>query len=395
MTASRIRRVALLVETALGYGRGLLKGIARYARLHGPWTFYLTPGDLLQALPKMEEWGGTGIIARVETQEVARAILATGLPVIALDLRQDQLAPENPLSQISEVCPNSHQAGRMAAEHLLAKGFERFAFVGAAGDPLWSTRRREGFSERIAEAGFACQDYPLPRSTRDRQWSREQPRMVRWLSSLAKPVGLMACDDDRGRQVLTACREAAIQVPEDVAVIGVDNDEVLCDVSDPPLSSVALDTQKAGYEAAALLDGLMSGRIRAPQRILVPPLFVVERRSTEVVALNDREVALALRFIHDHAGQPIAVKEVARDSRLSRRMLELRFRKAIGRTIHEEIQRVRLERAKRLLIETDLPMSDVAQAAGFAGASYFSKVFHRTLGYPPGDYRARTQANQP
>jgi LacI family transcriptional regulator len=392
MTTAQIRKVALLVETALGYGRGLLRGIARYARLHGPWAFYLTPGDLLQALPKMEEWGGTGIIARVETPEVARAILATGLPVIALDLRQDQLSPDNPLSQISEVCPDSPKAGRMAAEHLLAKGFEQFAFVAAPGDPLWSTRRRDGFIERLAEAGLPCDEYLLPRSPRERQWSREQPRMVRWLQSLPKPVGLMACDDDRGRQVLTACREADLQVPEDVAVIGVDNDEVLCDVSDPPLSSVALDTEKAGYEAAALLDGLMSGRVRAPRRILVPPLFVVERRSTEVVALNDREVAMALRFIHDHAGQPISVKEVARDSQLSRRMLELRFRKAIGRTIHEEIQRVRLERAKRLLIETDLPMSDVAEAAGFAGASYFSKVFHCTMGYPPGDYRARTQA---
>jgi LacI family transcriptional regulator len=340
----------------------------------------------------MEEWGGTGIIARVETPEVARAILATGLPLIVLDLKQEQLAPGNPLSQTSEVCPDSQQAGRMAAEHLWAKGFQKFAFVGAPDDPPWSTRRKDGFAQYLAQAGFSCHDYPLPQSTRDRQWSREQPRMVRWLQSLPKPVGLMACDDDRGRQVLTACRVADIQVPEDVAVIGVDNDEVLCDVSDPPLSSVALDTPKAGYEAAALLDSLMSGRTCRPRRILVPPLFVVERRSTEVMVLNDREVALTLRFIHDHAGQPLAVKEIARASRLSRRMLELRFRRGVGRTIHEEIQRVRLERAKRLLIETDLPMSQLAPAAGFAGTSYFSKVFQQALGVSPGDYRRRTRA---
>jgi LacI family transcriptional regulator len=389
MSTPRIPKVALLVETALGYGRGLLRGIARYARLHGPWVFYLTPGDLLQVLPKMEEWGGTGIIARIETPEIARAILATRLPVIALDLKREQLAADNPLSRLSEVCPDSHQAGRMAAEHLLAKRFEQFAFVGVADDPPWSTRRKEGFAQCLAMAAFSCHDYPVPRSARERQWSREQPRLVRWLQSLPKPLGLLACDDDRGRQVLTACRVAGIQVPEDMAIIGVDNDEVLCDISDPPLASVALDSEKAGYEAAALLDGLMSGRIRAPRRILVPPLFVVERRSAEVMAHNDRDVALALRFIHDHAGQPIAVKEIARTSRLSRRMLELRFRRSVGCTIHEKIQSVRLERAKQLLIETEQSIGEVAQAAGFASSGYFSKVFHRALGMPPADYRLR------
>lgn len=389
MAVRRIPKVALLVETALGYGRGLLRGIARYARLHGPWAFYLTPGDLLQALPRMEEWGGTGIIARIETPEVARAILATRLPVIALDLKPEQLAAESPLSRVSELCPDSPAAGRMAAEHLLSKGFTQFAFVGAPGDPLWSTRREQGFRARLAEAGMSCVSYPLPRSLREQQWSREQPRMAPWLKSLPKPAGLLACDDDRGRQVLTACRLADVQVPEDVAVLGVDNDEVLCDVSDPPLSSVALDTEQAGYEAAALLDGLMSGRVRKPQRLLVRPLFVVDRRSTDVLLLNDRDVALALRFIHDHAGKPLSVKEIAREARLSRRMLELRFRKAMGRTIHEEIQRVRLARARRLLIETNLPAAEVAQAAGFASASYFSKVFHQSQGMPPGDYRVR------
>lgn len=388
MTAPQIPKVALLVETTLGYGRGLLRGIARYARLHGPWAFYLTPGDLSQDLPKMEEWGGTGIIARIETPKAARAILATHLPVIALDLKPDQLAADNPLSQLSEVCPDSQQAGRMAAEHLLAKRLEQFAFVGAADDPLWSTRRKEGFAQRLAEAGFSCLDYAVPPSAAA-AWSREQPHMVRWLESLPKPLGLLACDDDRGRQVLTACGVAGIPVPEDVAVIGVDNDEVLCNVCDPPLTSVALDTERAGYEAAALLDGLMSGRIRSPRRILVPPLFVVDRRSTEIVAFDDRDVALALRFIHDHAAQPIAVKEIARASRLSRRMLELRFRRSVGCTIHEKIQDVRLERAKRLLIETDQSIGKVAQAAGFASSGYFSKVFHRAMGMPPADYRVR------
>jgi len=387
-------KVALLIETALGYGRGLLRGIVRYGRLHGPWAFYITPGDLKQVLPKMEQWGGTGIIARIETPQVAKAILATGLPVIALDLSHRQLASGGPLAGVSEICPDSHKAGRMAAEHLLERGFKRFAMVGSPGNPPWSIRREEGFTARLAEDSLSCEIYPLPRP-KDREWGREQALMAAWLGRLPKPIGLMACDDDRGRQVLEACRAAAARVPEDVAVVGVDNDELLCELCDPPLSSVALDTEHAGYQAAALLDGLMSGRTRSPQRILVEPLYVVTRRSTDVLALEDREVAAAVRFILDHAGQPLGVKEVVRHLTLSRRALELRFRRAVGRSIHAEIEHVRLERARRLLLETNITVAQVAEASGFAAASYFSRAFHKKYGISPTEYRARSRIPEP
>ncbi len=384
-----IPKVALLIETARGYGRGLLRGIVRYARLHGPWAFYITPGDLLQVLPKMDEWGGSGIIARIETPQTAEAVLATGLPLIALDLSQQQLAADGPLAQVSEICPDSHRAAGLAAEHLLERGLRQFAFVGAFDDPLWSTRREAGFCQRLAEAGFPCQVYPLPRRPHDRQWAREQTIMSRWIHDLPKPIGVLACDDDRGREVMEACRAAGAQVPEDVAVIGVDNDELLCDLSDPPLSSVAFDTQRAGYEAAALLDGLMSGRIRRPRQILVEPMYVVARRSTDVLALEDRAVADALRFIHDNAGRPTGVGEVVRHIRLSRRSLELRFRRVVGRSIHEEIQRVRLERARRLIAETDLPIGRVADQCGFGSGGHLTRAFAQAFQLPPSRYRAQ------
>lgn len=388
MATTRTPKVALLIETARGYGRGLLRGIVRYARLHGPWSFYATPSDFEQALPKMRQWGGTGIIARVASPAMAKAILQSRLPTIALDLREDQLLLPNPLAKLSEIASDSHHAAQMAADHLLERKFRHYAFVGAAGH-VWSDRRQTSFCDRIAAAGFRPHIFSPPRRNRDRAWEREQTILAEWLKKLPKPLGLMACNDDRGREVLEACRLARIHVPEQIAVIGVDNDELWCELADPPLSSVALNAEQGGYRAAALLDKMMRDRLRTPQRLVVEPLHVVTRRSTDIVALDDVEVALALRFIHDIATSPIAINDIVRHVQLSRRALEMRFRKAVGRTIHAEIQRVRLERAKRLLLESDLPMPKVAAAAGFGTASYFGQVFREAVGMTPARYRTK------
>ena len=181
-------KVALLIETSRGYGRALLRGIVRYSRLHGPWGFYVTPGDFEQVLPRMKSWGGTGIIARIETPEVARAILASGLPTIALDLSEEESRPDHPLGKLSEVASDSHAAARMAAEHLLERGFRHFAFVGVAGR-VWSDRRQQGFSARIREAGLEPRVYDPPRAARDRVWEREQPILARWLGAVAEAGG--------------------------------------------------------------------------------------------------------------------------------------------------------------------------------------------------------------
>jgi LacI family transcriptional regulator len=381
-------KVALLVETSRGYGRGLLRGVMRYARLHGPWGFYVTPGDFVQAMPRMRSWGGTGIIARIETPAVARAILASGLPTIALGLSDEQLRPDSPLSRLSEVVSDSRGAGRMAAEHLIERGFRHYAYVGAAGR-VWSGRRQEGFAARVREAGFEPRVYGVHRSRRAASWEREQPVLVGWLAALPRPVGVMACDDDRGREVLEACRDAGLRVPEEVAVVGVDDDELLCELADPPLSSVALNAEAGGYRAAALLDRMMRGQPCGPRRLLVEPTHVVARRSTDIVALDDPEVAAAVHFIQDHATEPIGVSDVVDAVMISRRALELRFRRVIGRTLHAEIHRVRLERAGRLLVETDLPVARVAEAAGFGRASYLAQAFRQAFGATPARYRRR------
>jgi len=303
-----------------------------------------------------------------------------------LDLPERQSQPGRPLARFSEVASDSVQAAAMAAGHLLERGFRHYAFVGTAGR-VWSDRRQASFCQTVAAAGFAVHVFPAPASCRERVWEREQPILAQWLEQLPKPLGLMACNDDRGREVLEACRAAGIRVPEELAVIGVDNDELLCDLADPPLSSVALNAEGVGYRAAGLLDQLMRGRVRKPQRLVAEPLHVVTRRSTEIVAIDDPEVVAALRFLHDHAAEPIRVEDVLRQIAISRRNLELRFQTAVGRTLHAELQRVRLERAQRMLIETDLPVPEVARTAGYSTACYFIQVFRRAHGTTPAKYR--------
>ncbi|TWU63278.1 xylose operon transcription regulator XylR [Crateriforma conspicua] len=382
----QVPKVALLIETARGYGRQMLRGIVKYARLHGPWGFYVTPGDFEQAVPKMRQWGGTGIIARIATPRIADAIFESKLPTIALDLTEEQLRPDHPLSQLSEVASDSASAARMAATHLMQRGFRQFAFVGIA-DRVWSDRRETAFVQAIKAAGFDVTVYQSPRQAAARRWEREHPRLIRWLEGLPKPIGVMTCNDDRGREVLEACQSAGIRVPEELAVVGVDNDELICELADPPLSSVALNAEGVGYRAAQLLDRMMRRRWRKPRRLVAEPLHVVTRRSSDIISLDDAEVAMALRYIHDHAIDPIQVENVVRHVDLSRRNLEIRFQDSVGRTMHQELQRVRLERAKQFLTETNIAIPEVAEAVGYRTASYFIQVFRASCGMTPAQYR--------
>ena len=220
-------------------------------------------------------------------------------------------------------------------------------------------------------------------------WEEEQEAIAAWVLSLPRPVGVMACNDDRGQQVLDACRRVNVLVPEEVAVIGVDNDEILCSLSSPPLTSVDINTVQVGFEAAALLDRLMAGRRPPAEPFLLPPRGVVPRESTDVLATDDRELAAAIRFIRDHACDGLRVKELVRKTGLSRRALERRMEKLLGRSPKEEITRVQIERAKRLLTETDLSAATVAEKCGYSQPKYFSQVFHGKVGLPPGAYRRR------
>jgi LacI family transcriptional regulator len=381
-----IPRVALLIETSRGYGRAMLRGVVRYGRLHGPWRFYLTPGDFEQALPQMSQWGATGIIARIETPKIARAILASRLPTIALDISQNIPLSLPQMTRFSEIASDSVAAARLAAQHLVERGFRNFAFVGEP-SRLWSQNREKGFRARLAEAGFEPIIYKCTRVSRSEFWERDQALLAKWIVTLPKPIGLMACNDDRGRQVLDACRAAGVVVPLEVAVIGVDNDELLCELADPPLSSVALNAEAGGYRAAALLDEMMRGKSKKRQRLIVEPTYVVERRSTEASAVVDEDVAAALQLIHNHAIEQFGIEDIVERLQISRRALELKFKDAIGRTPYDELQRVRLLRAQRILLETDFPIPKVAAMSGYGSGAYLAQVFQKQIGKTPAQFR--------
>lgn len=376
----RRRQVALLVETSNAYARGLLQGIVHYIREHEPWSFHLMEQGRGDDPPEwLAQWQGDGIIARIETPRIARAIMRAGVP--AVDVSAARLVPGLPWVETDDA-----QIARLAAEHLLERGFKHFGFCGDARFN-WSAWRERHFCDRLRAAGAEVNCYrSAAEATGD--IAAQVADLRRWLAELPKPVGIMAAYDSRGQQVLDACRGAGLAVPAEVAVIGVDNDELLCDLATPPLSSVIPNAHRAGYEAAALLDGLMAGRPIGAEARLIAPLGVAPRQSTDVLAVDDRDVARAVQFIREHACDGINVEDVLRAVPLSRRVLEQRFRRLLGRTPREEILQVRLARVRQLLSETDLPLYQIAERAGFEHAEYLSVVFKRETGQMPSAFRA-------
>lgn len=382
-------KVALLIETSRGYGRGLLQGISKYSRLHGPWQFYLTPGDFEQIMPKMKAWHGTGIIARVMDKRTIDLVLKMEVPAIFLDmplgLQQKKSLRRKP--NYIELSSDSSGAAELIAKSFLDKQFYHFAYVGYR-NQIWSQFREESFVSELRGHGQTIHIYEMPtRKGIPLRWELEEHHLARWLSELPKPIGLMACNDQRGREVLEACEVAGIAVPEEIAVIGVDNDELLCDLSYPPLSSVMMNTEQGGYLAAKALDEMMQKKAVEFDKIIVPPLRIVERRSSEIVAIDDPVVAAALQLIHTQPASSLSVKILARSLTLSRRALELKFKTKLGRTVLQEIHAVRLKRAMKMLQETDMPIPEVAESTGFSSPSYLIQVFRSELGMTPAKYR--------
>lgn len=395
---SKIPQVALLVETSRGYGRQISLGVARYTSLHGPWSVYILPrGAEVLEYPKPDYWEGDGIITRLENPTIERGVLEANLPTISLDMTDEQLAPDNPLSRFTDLQPDSKEASNLAADHLISRGYRSFAFVGT-GPEVWSMRRQVAFEARVASIGCPCEVYCPAQKRGELSWEEERPLLATWLEKLPKPVGVMAANDIRGRQVLDACRLVDILVPKDLGVIGVDNDELFCELSYPTLTSVSLNAVAGGYAAAERLDKMMKGRKFKNKKIVVKALRVVDRQSTNVIQLEDRSVVDALEFIHHSKGRGIAVTDVADRVKLARRDLDARFSENVGHTVAVEIQRARLENAKRLLEETDYPIPEVATAAGYSSDSYMVQVFRKQLNQTPAKYRASVRvvtAKQP
>jgi LacI family transcriptional regulator len=337
---------------------------------------------LEKAWPTLRQMEADGIILR-DVEKVDEA-LASGLPGVVIGHRQSEIAG------LINVVTDSEAIGRMGAEHLLECGFRQFGFCGYSEDPLektvWSEVRGKFFGSSIRKAGFMSpRRYALSKTAEN--WPKERRALADWLEALPKPVGLMACNDDCGQQVVEACKFAGLSVPDEVGVIGADNDEVVCGLTDPPLSSVAINFERAGYEAAAALDTLMRGSRSVAPRIIAAAPHIVTRRSTDFVAADEPHLRRALQFVRDHARTGISVDEVAHSAGLSRRTLEKQFRQDIGRSILEEIRRVRTDHMARLLVETDLPVTTIAEMLHFNDAHHFARYFRSGKQMTPLRYR--------
>jgi LacI family transcriptional regulator len=385
--SQRRRRVALIIESSRAYGRGLFLGVAKFVREHHEWSVQSEEWKWTDAFPVwLSKWDGDGVIARVETPEMAAFIRRLGLP--AVDVRGSVGGIGLPL-----IDTDDRKVANLAAEHLMNRGFRHYAFCGFVG-ANYSDKRSHWFQEQLALSGFSCQVFIPPRQLAEGQttgYERQgllfQEELGRWLATLPKPIGVMACNDIRGQQVLNLCRRLDLAVPEEVAIIGVDNDEILCELSDPPLSSVAPDTLRIGYDAAVLLDRMMAGGKPPAKPILIPPRGIVTRRSTEVLALDDHQLAVGLRFIRDHAFDPITINEVAKVANLCRRVFERRFAAKMGRSPKAEVLRLRLEKVKQLLTDTDWNLSQIAEKTGFNYGEYLHTVFTQKIGTTPGEFR--------
>ncbi len=394
---THIPQVAILLESSHGISRLMLQGILKYVRVHGPWSINTAVGGTRDLkLPDVRHWKGDGIIGRVPTDAVARDILASKLPAVLLNPGDAYLAPAHPLSRCSRTQSDSDAIGRMAAEHFLGKGFAHCAFVGEVRDINWSQWRHRAFSARLAEAGLPCHLYPAPprsRSNRD----AERPLLCRWLSALPKPVAILAANDHRARHVLDACLVADIAVPYEASVLGVNNDLLVCETCIPPLSSIALDAERAGYEAARMLDDRMRKAAKSPQVVTYGPTGIVSRASTEGARVSDRLVIRALEFIRINGGLMIRVSDVADHLGVTCRWAEIHFQQALGHSIHETIQRVRMSTVCAMLKETDLPLTALSKKCGFSQPNHLCALFKRQFGMTMSAYRRThtTFSNQP
>jgi LacI family transcriptional regulator len=374
-------QVALLIETSNAYSRGLLRGICAFVREGTQWGIHFTEEGRGDAPPPwFHNWRGDGVIARIENHLIEEAVLLAGIP--AVNVSSVALSHEFPT-----IISNSEAVCRLAAEHLLERGFQRLGYCGDSRFD-WSFHHERNFRRQAHMAGRDARVFNSAKSG-SKDWLLEQRKLARWLKELPKPIGIFACHDIRGQQLLEICRQEGIRVPDEVAVVGHYDDELLCELCDPPLSSVVPNAPRAGYEAASVLDELMRG-VSVPSTVRsIEPVGVSARKSTDVIVVPDAQAAAAMRFIREHAYEGIGVEDVLKAVAMSRTVLERRFQKFVGRSPYDEILRLRIERVKELLTTTNLQMAQIAERVGFSGVEYLSAMFKRKLGVSPRTFRRR------
>jgi LacI family transcriptional regulator len=374
--SERIWRIVLLIEGKGEYQRGLIRGIHDYAGRRGHWVCrFCTPEAFRRGAIADWPWDGLLLQAEGPAKALARALRTERRPIVSLsDTRKLADWPCVTLDNIA--------VGTMAAEYLRTKPARTFAFAGCNLRSLeFAAVRRDAFRRALAEHDLRAHSLTYRASIQAQQ--SELPRIARWLCQAPKPIGVFVANDSWALDIVSLCAAHGLRVPDDVMLLGVDNDELLCELSHPPLSSIGVPTEQLGYRAAALLAGRLQGRRGKPDPLLMPPSHVVTRQSTETFHCPDPLVRDAQQLMQEQLTQRVNVKLVAQELRVSRRLLERRFVAAVGRTPHDELLRLRIGKARGMLQNSDKSLSSIAQLCGFRDASHFSLAYRRQTGRSP------------
>jgi LacI family transcriptional regulator len=382
----RSRRVCLLIDTSTSWGVRLIKGVGRHAHEVGNWLIHVEPWGRYERFRVPQGWEGDGIIARINREALAQEITDRGLPAVNVSWY--------PFSgkKIVRCTVDPAASGRMAAEYFLSSGFQAFGYCGPLHNLGYPDQFAEAFCATLERSKHRCSVYPTVGG--DQQsiaWDTQLASLVAWLNELPRPVAVLCWSAARGRQVTEACHYANIRVPDEVAVLGGDYDELMSHISSPPLSAIDQPAEQIGYEAARMLEAMMRGKKPPKRPLLFPPTRIVVRHSTDTLSIDDEIVRDALRLIRDHSHERLRVSDVVRELAVARRALEQRFARLVGRTPAAEIRRVRIENSKRMLVETDKSIAAISRATGFGHQDLFSRVFRRHVGVTPTQFRRRHQ----
>jgi len=377
-------KVILRFETSRACGRGILLGISKYCNLFSHWDlkqkppFYLHSRDQIENSNPPESWVADGMI--IDLPDVLLSVSSKGVAVIGIDIRE-------PIQGVPNIVPDDYTIAKLALEHFVNRGFSQLAFCGFE-EIHWSFERGRHFIKLAKEDGLQITEYQIKSVQGAFFMDKTLHAIAKWLEDLTYPLGLLACNDDCARIVSAACESAGIRIPEDIALLGVDNDEMICLPNSPPLSSVVQNFEKAGFEAAKLLDRIMKGQEKlGNQKIVLQSTHVVDRYSTNILATNDPEVASALQYIRKNINQTIGVRDVVAATTMSRRALEYRFKKVLGRSIGSLIRRQRVDQISKLLMETNMSISQIAGKLDFTSSEHIARYFRNEKGMSPSEFR--------
>jgi LacI family transcriptional regulator len=378
-------RLLFITDFTEQFAYRFLRGIFNYSQRTEQWVVCKMPPSYKHELGLegvvswAKEWRADVVIAQFDPDDDVTLFRKNGIVALAQDFIRK-------FTEIPNITADYDLTGCMAAEHFLAKGFKNFGFFGYNG-VCWSDERCEGFRKRIAKASFGDNFHMYDKQNIDSMWYYDQSVLSRWLQDLPKPIAIMACDDNQGNILLQACNSCGLKIPFDVAIIGVDNDEILCNMSDPAMSTIDVDIERGGYDTAQMVDRMVKDPSYPGEDVILKPLNVIERVSSSVFATNDKSVLKALRFIHANVDRKLQVSDVLEHVPLSRRLLEQRFKNMTGMSIYSYISTLRMERFAYLLLSSNDSVSDIAARLDEFDTKSISRRFKAIKGYTPSEFR--------